>query len=126
MTKILPPYADLGATFVDTTTHFNERTFPLSMSITSGLASPVGNNFRTAKGSLPTSPTPQYNSFMPAFMENHKSKVRLMKEDVFQERETNRQLKSGGGQPITTLPKNKYNCNLRAKAAKNALSIDQD
>lgn len=35
MTKILPPYADLGATFVDTTTHFNERTYPLSMSITS-------------------------------------------------------------------------------------------
>jgi hypothetical protein len=89
MTKILPPYADLGATFVDTTTHFNERTFPLSMSITSGLSSPVGqtrmqsHDFRKAKGSLPQTTTATYNSFMPAFMENYKSKVRLMKEDVF-------------------------------------------
>ena len=58
------------------------------------------------------------------FAVDYKSKVRLMKEDIFQERETNRQLKSGGGKPITSLPKSKYNCNLREKAHRNACSID--
>ena len=61
---------------------------------------------------------------MPAFMENYKSKVRLIKEEVFAEKETNRQLNSGGGQPITTLPKSKYNCSLREKARKNAENVD--